>query len=98
MYRQEINLRIQCICKFIIWVESVHMTDQNKQKSLSEVFKELERDKNKQVQIYKKNQKAKQESSFIFHIKHRTKKDNVLLVLIVLIFLFTFSLFSKKKP
>ena len=71
------------------------MADQKKQKSLSEVFKELERDKDKQVQIYKDNQRAKQEASFMFHVKQRTKKDNVFLILIVLIFLFTFSLFSR---
>ncbi|MBR1539742.1 MAG: glucosaminidase domain-containing protein [Clostridia bacterium] len=71
------------------------MTNQNKQKSLSEVFQELQRDKNKQVQIYKNNQKAKQEASFLFHVKHRTKKDNIILVIIVLIVLFTFSLFSR---
>ena len=71
------------------------MANQNKQKSLSEVFQELERDKNKQVQIYKTNQKAKEEASFMFHVKHRTKKDNIILVLIVLIILFTFSLFSR---
>lgn len=71
------------------------MTGQNKQKSLSEVFRELERDKEKQVQMYKNNQKAKQEASFMFHVKHRTKKDNIILVLIVLIVLFTFSLFSR---
>ena len=65
------------------------------QKSLSEVFKELERDKNKQVQIYQKNQKAKREASFIFHVKQRSKKDNILLVLIVLLVLLTFSLFSR---
>ncbi|MBR2290551.1 MAG: G5 domain-containing protein [Clostridia bacterium] len=71
------------------------MANENKQKSLSEVFQELERDKNRQVQIYKNNQKAKKEASFLFHVKHRTKKDNVLLVLIVLLVLFTFSLFSR---
>lgn len=71
------------------------MSDKNKQKSLSEVFKELERDKDKQVQLYKNKQKAKRESSFMFHVKQRTKKDNVFLVLIVLIILFTFSLFSR---
>lgn len=71
------------------------MANKNEQKSLSEVFRELERDKDRQVQFYKKAQKAKQESSFMFQVKHRTKKDNVLLVLIVLIVLFTFSLFSR---
>ena len=71
------------------------MADQNKQKNLSEVFRELERNKNKQVQIYKNTQKQKMESSFIFHVKQRTKKDNIILVLIVLILLFTFSLFSR---
>ena len=71
------------------------MAEQKRQKSLSEVFKELERDKNKQVQIYKNSQKARQEASFMFHIKHRTKRDNILLILIVLIFLFIFSLFSR---
>ncbi len=71
------------------------MANKNEQKSLSEVFRELERDKDRQVQFYKKAQKAKQESSFMFQVKRRTKKDNVLLVLIVLIVLFTFSLFSR---
>ena len=71
------------------------MADQNKQKNLSEVFRELERNKNKQVQIYKNTQKQKMESSFIFHVKQRTKKDNIILVLIVLILLFMFSLFSR---
>lgn len=71
------------------------MANQNKQKSLSEVFKELERDKDRQVQIYKNTQKAKQEASFIFHVKHRSKKDNILLIIIVLAILFTFSLFSQ---
>lgn len=71
------------------------MANQNNQKSLSEVFRELERDKNRQVQIYKNNQKAKREASFMFHVKQRTKKDNILLILIVLIVLFTFSLFSR---
>lgn len=71
------------------------MQNQNNQKSLSEIFKELERDKEKQVNTYRNNQKEKQETSFIFHVKHRTKKDNVLLVLIVLVVLFIFSLFSR---
>ena len=71
------------------------MQNQNNQKSLSEVFKELERNKESQVNTYKNNQKEKQETSFMFHVKHRTKKDNVLLVLIVLIILFIFSLFSR---
>ena len=71
------------------------MSDKNKPKSLSEVFKELERDKDKQVQMYKSNQRRKQETSFMFHVKQRTKKDNIFLVLIVLIILFTFSLFSR---
>lgn len=71
------------------------MAYQKQQKSLSEVFKELERDKNKQVQVYKTNQKARQEASFMFHVKQRTKKDNIILVLIVLILMFTFSLFSR---
>ena len=71
------------------------MANQNKSKSLSEVFKELERDKNKQVHIYKTNQKEKQEASFMFHVKHRTKRDNLLLILFILIVLFTFSLFSR---
>ena len=53
------------------------MADQKRQKSLSEVFKELERDKDKQVQIYKDNQRAKREASFMFHVKQRTKKDNI---------------------
>ena len=64
-------------------------------KSLSEVFKELETKKNKEVQIYKENEQSKQKNSFIFHIKQRTRKDNIFLVLIVLIVLFTFSLFSR---
>ena len=71
------------------------MSDKNKPKSLSEVFKELERDKDKQVQMYKSNQRRKRETSFMFHVKQRTKKDNIFLVLIVLIILFTFSLFSR---
>ena len=71
------------------------MTNQNNPKSLSEVFRELERDKNRQVELYKKNQKEKEESSFLFHVKQRTKKDNVILVLIVLIIMFIVSLFSR---
>ena len=71
------------------------MANPNEQKSLSEVFRELERNREKQVQMYQENQKAKIESSFIFHIKHRTKKDNILLILIVLTILFVFSLFSR---
>ncbi len=71
------------------------MANQNKQKSLSEVFRELERDKNRQVQMYKKTQKVKEESSFLFHVKRRTKKDNIILVLIVLILMFVVSLFSR---
>lgn len=71
------------------------MANQNNQKSLSEVFRELERDKNKQVQMYKNTKKQREETSFMFHIRHRTKKDNVILILIVLILLFTLSLFSR---
>ena len=71
------------------------MANQNKSKSLSDVFKELEKDKNKQVQKYESYQKEKRESSFFFQVKHRTKKDNIVLILIVLAMLFTFSLFSR---
>jgi beta-N-acetylglucosaminidase len=70
------------------------MSNENKQKSLVEVFKELEQNKNRQVEIYKNTKKQKEESSFIFHIKHRTKADNIKLIIIVLIVLLTFSLFS----
>ena len=69
--------------------------NQDKQKSLSEVFRELERDKNKQVQMYKNTKKHREETSFMFHIRHRTKKDNIILILIVLVLMFTFSLFSR---
>ena len=55
MYGQERKLRIKCICKNIILDGVCFMADQNKQKSLSEVFRELERDKNRQVQIYQKS-------------------------------------------
>ena len=71
------------------------MTGQNRQKSLSEVFRELERDKNIQVQKYQKDQKLKEELSFFYHVKQRTKKDNIILVLIVLVLLFVVSLFSR---
>ena len=71
------------------------MIEKNNQKSLSEVFKELERGKNQQVQNYKNNQRIKNETSFIYHVKHRTKKDNIILVILVLIILLTFSLFSR---
>ena len=71
------------------------MLNQNNQKSLSEVFKELERNKDRQVQMYQNAQKAKMESSFMFQVKHRTKKDNIFLILIVLTILFIFSLFSR---
>jgi len=71
------------------------MTGSKKPKSISEVFKELEKDKDKQVKIYQEEKKEKEESSFIFHVKHRTKKDNILLVMIVLVVLLTFSLFSR---
>lgn len=64
------------------------------QKSLSEVFKELEQNKNKQVEIYKSNKKIEKEQSFIFHVKQRTKLDNIKLIIIVLIILAIFSLFS----
>ena len=95
MYRQERKLRIQCICKNLVLNGVCFMANQNKQKSLSEVFRELERDKNRQVQMYKKTQKVKEESSFLFHVKRRTKKDNIILVLIVLILMFVVSLFSR---
>jgi len=68
---------------------------ENSKKSLSEVFKELERDKNRQVQIYKSKQKAKKESSFIFLVRQRNAKDNIFLVLVALIVMLTFSLFSR---
>lgn len=71
------------------------MGNRNNQKSLSEIFRELEKDKEKQVQAYEDIKKAQKEASFMFHVKHRTKKDNAILVLVVLIVLFTFSLFSR---
>lgn len=67
----------------------------NNQKSLSEVFKELETVKNKQFKQYKIEEKERKKDSFFYHVKSRTKRDNIILVLITLIFLFTFSLFSR---
>jgi beta-N-acetylglucosaminidase len=66
----------------------------NSQKSLSDVFKELEQVKNKNVEHYKAVKKEKEEKSFLFLVKHRTAKDNAVLILIVLIVLMIFSLYS----
>ncbi len=75
-------------------------TNQN-EKSLLEVFKELEQSKNRQVEQYKKNQrviKAEKEilekESFSFQVKHRTKKDNLKLILIALTICLIISTFS----
>jgi len=65
----------------------------NGQKSLSEVFKELERNKDKQVKKYIEQRKAYEEQSFIFHIKHRTKLYNLKLIFIALMLLTIISLF-----
>ncbi|MCI8309399.1 MAG: hypothetical protein HFJ45_04215 [Clostridia bacterium] len=71
------------------------MTSNNShQKSLSEVFKELEQTRNRQVETYNNINKQKEETSFLFHVKHRTKMDNIKLILIVLIILLSFSMFS----
>ena len=70
-------------------------------KSLSEVFKELEQTKNKQVEEFKLNrQKAKEvketkkNEGFAYHVKQRTKKDNLKLIIIVLIVCLAISTFS----
>ncbi len=75
-------------------------TNQNG-KSLSEIFKELEQSKNRQVEQYKQNQKALKEikeaekkESFAFQVKHRTKKDNLKLIIIVLVICLSISTFS----
>lgn len=75
-------------------------TNQNG-KSLSEVFKELEQSKNRQVEQYKQNQKVirkikeeKKKESFAFLVKHRTKKDNIKLIIIVLVICLSISTFS----
>lgn len=67
----------------------------NSQKSLSEVFKELEQNKNKQIENYIAKQKNNEEQEFVDYIKNRTKVDNIKLILIVVIILLIFSLFSK---
>lgn len=71
------------------------------EKSLSEVFKELEQSKNKQVEQYKQKQKVLREiketekkKSFVFQVKHRTKKDNLKLIVIVLVICLSISTFS----
>jgi hypothetical protein len=64
------------------------------QKSLPEVFKELEQAKKIHLANYEAEKKLKEETSFFFHIKHRTKSDNIKLVLLVLAVLLTFSMFS----
>lgn len=75
-------------------------TGQN-EKSLSEVFRELEQSKNRQVEQYKQNQKilkaekeVQKKESFAFLVKHRTKKDNLKLIVIVLAICLVFSVFS----
>ena len=71
------------------------------EKSLSDVFKELEQSKNIQVEQYKQKQKALKEikeaekqKSFVFQVKHRTKKDNLKLIIIVLVICLSISTFS----
>jgi beta-N-acetylglucosaminidase len=66
----------------------------NSQKTLSDVFKELEQSRNIQIEMYNAEKKQKEETSFLFHFKTRTKFDNIKLILIVLVILFIFSLFS----
>lgn len=75
-------------------------TGQN-EKSLSEVFKELEQSKNRQVELYKKNQQIlkkekeiSKKQSFTFQVKNRTKKDNLKLIVIALAICLMFSTFS----
>ena len=70
------------------------MVNNKEKKSLSEVFKELEKTKNKQIEEYKELRKQQIESSFAFHIKHRTKQDNIRLIIIVLFILLVVSMFS----
>jgi hypothetical protein len=70
------------------------MNNNGYQKNLSDVFRELEQSRNKQIEMYNVQKSQNEETSFLFHIKHRTKFDNIKLILIVLIILFVFSLFS----
>ena len=65
------------------------MTSNNShQKSLSEVFKELEQTRNRQVETYNNINKQKEETSFLFHVKHRTKMDNIIIIFNVFIKLY----------
>ncbi len=66
----------------------------NNQKSLSEVFKELEATKNRQLEEYKNIKRNQEQASFIFQVKHRTRMDNIRLIVIVLLFLLIVSMFS----
>ena len=70
------------------------MENKNNQKTLSEVFRELETTRNKQVAKYESTRKEREQTSFMFHIKHRNKRDNIKLIFIVLVVLLTFSMFS----
>lgn len=72
--------------------------DYNKDgKSLSEVFRELELSKDKQVDDYKKSLRTDERDEvrpFFAHVRQRTKKDNIKLVVIVAIVITTFSMLS----
>lgn len=70
------------------------MTNNSHQKSLSEVFKELQTIKENQIHNFSEEKTKKEEASFMFHLKTRTKLDNIKLILIVLLILFVFSMFS----
>lgn len=70
------------------------MANNSYQKSLSEVFKELQTIKEKQIHNFSEAKIKKEEASFMFHLKTRTKLDNIKLILVVLLILFVFSMFS----
>lgn len=70
------------------------MANNSYQKSLSEVFKELQTIKEKQLHNFSEERNKREENSFMFHLKTRTKLDNIKLILIVLLVLFIFSMFS----
>ena len=61
------------------------MDKKNEGKNLSQVFKELEQVKNAQVTKTIEKTKAKEEKSYLYHLKTRSLKDNIILIIVVLI-------------